>query len=341
MVKAVSDAKVSVVPVEFPSTSGTTQIKGKYWIPASMDGEGDAADAAGSDAAGAPTPARKGIVQLVHGMAEYIDRYDDFARFLVGEGFIVVGHDHLAHGESVNSKAEWGKLPARTGKDALVEDTHVLRTLAQERFGSDLPYFIFGHSMGSFVVRAYIARHAEGLAGAIVCGTGHQPAGKSKMGNLLARLITGIKGDAHHSKLMHGMADGAYSGAIKDARTPHDWLNTDPAKVDEYRADEACGYMFTISGYAALTDLTGEIAQPAVIAAVPAGLPVLFIAGSDDPVGDSGEGVRTVVSLFEKAGKNVSSKIYEGMRHEILNEPRHDEVYRDIAAWLDEVIAAR
>ena len=320
MVNAISDEQVSVVPVEFPSYAKTTQIKGKYWIPA-------------------VATEYKGIVQIAHGMTEYIDRYDDFARFLVNNGFVVVGHDHLAHGQSVNSKAEWGKLPALTGKDALIEDMHTLRMMAQERFGSDVPYFVFGHSMGSFVVRAYIARHGDGLAGAIVCGTGHQPAAKSKMGNMLARLITRVKGDAYHSNLMHGMADGAYSKAIPDARTPHDWLNTDPAKVDTYRADEACGYMFTISGYAALTDLTTEIALPAVIAAVPANLPVLFIAGSEDPVGDNGEGVRLVVSLFEKAGKNVTLKLYEGMRHEILNEPRYEEVYRDVIAWLNGVLA--
>lgn len=283
-----------------------------------------------------PAGEPRAIMQIAHGMSEYIDRYDDFGRWLAAQGVLVCGADHYAHGVNVSNPDNWGVLPADKGTDILVEGFHLMRLSMEETYGTKLPYFVFGHSMGSFVVRAYIARHGQGLNGAIVCGTGHNPKAVCDFGGFLARRIAKSKGDAYRSKFLNGLADGAYAKAIPDARTPFDWLNTDPAKVDEYIADPACGFMFSAGGYSALMGLTSEVADKKKIAQIAKDLPVYFIAGEGDPVGNMGAGVRTVYEMFRAAGiQDVDCKIYTGMRHEILNEPGHLEVYEDVLAWLN------
>ena len=278
----------------------------------------------------------RAIMQIAHGMSEYIDRYDDFARWLATQGIMVCGADHYAHGHNVDNPDNWGVLPRDTGTDLLIENYHLMRLSMEETYGTKLPYFLFGHSMGSFIVRAYIARHGQGLNGAIICGTGHNPVAVCKAGGVLAKIIAKAKGDSYHSKFLNGLADGAYSKAIPDARTPFDWLNTDPEKVDEYINDPACGFMFSAGGYVALMGLTAEVADKKKIAQIAKDLPVYFIAGDSDPVGANGAGVRAVYEMFKAAGiQDVECKIYENMRHEILNEPGHLQVYEDVLAWLN------
>lgn len=313
---------VARTSIGFKSNDGKSQIKGLIWSP----------ERAGSPARGTNP---KGIVQIVHGMAEHIGRYDDFAQFLAQQGYIVCAHDHIGHGKSVSDPKEWGCLPADGGKEILVEDVHELRKTVAARYSRQTPYFLFGHSMGSFVVRAYLARHAEGLAGAILCGTGNQPRIVSKAGNWLARRIAASKGEDATSQLLHNMGAGAFSKQIENARTSVDWISTDPAVVDAYIEDEMCGFMFSAGGYATLTDLTGEVVGTACAAKVPKDLPVLFIAGDQDPVGSCGKDVLAAADLLRQAGvSDVEAKLYQGMRHEILNEPEHARVYDDVLAWL-------
>ncbi|MEG0302529.1 MAG: alpha/beta hydrolase [Gordonibacter sp.] len=318
-------AATSVSSVGFLSYDGTTQIKGMVWIPE-----------------GAASAAPRGIVQIVHGMAEYIGRYDDFARFLAGQGYVVCAHDHIGHGKSAPSSDRYGCLPAQGGKDTLIEDVHELRKTVAARYARQTPYILFGHSMGSFVVRAYLARYAEGLAAAVLCGTGQQPLALSKGGNFLARRIAASKGEDAKSPLLHNMGAGAYSKQVEGARTEFDWISTDPAVVDAYIADEQCGFMFSVGGYAALTELTGEIATRACAAKVPHDLPLLFVSGAEDPVGGCGKGVRAAAEHLRQAGvAQVDVILYEGMRHEILNEPGHDRVYADVARWMEEHACTR
>ena len=205
------------------STNKVTQLNGYIWWP-----EEDVRP--------------KAVVQLVHGMAEHISRYDEFARFLNSKGFVVFGHDHIGHGKSVASRDEWGCLPADGGMDILVEDTHRVRTEALARisgaYGVLPPLFLFGHSMGSFVVRAYLARHAYGLSGAIICGTGFMPPNTSAVGNAVARLIAHLRGDGYHSKLLHNMGVGGYAKDIEDAETELDWLSHNKENVAAYMADD-------------------------------------------------------------------------------------------------------
>lgn len=281
----------------------------------------------------------RAAVQLVHGMAEYVGRYDEFARYLNGKGFVVFGHDHIGHGESVASKDDWGNLPV-DGAGILIEDVHRVRTEALARisgaYGELPPLFLFGHSMGSFVVRAYLARHAFGLSGAIVCGTGFTPPRTSAAGNAMARLIARVRGGDYHSKLLHNMGVGAYSQDIEHAETELDWLSFNRENVERYMADEQCGFMFTAGGYATVTDLIREVCTRECVEAYPKDLPLLYIAGTDDPVGDCGEGVSKAADLAHAAGvADVRCRLYAGMRHEILNERGRQVVFDDVVSWME------
>ena len=276
----------------------------------------------------------KGIVQIVHGMAEYILRYADFAAFLNENGYIVCGHDHVGHGMSVTDKSEWGHITIEGGDKVLVEDTHTLRNIMQQRYEA-LPYFIFGHSMGSFVLRAYLACYGAGLSGAIICGTGNTPVATSKAGNKLCHVLARLRGQTHRSKLVDGMAAGGYGKMIEGATGPYDWLSHNKENVAAYTEDEKCGYMFSVGGYAAVTALTAEVARPECAAAYPTDVALLYIAGEEDPVGDFGKGVKEAHQLAADAKvADTSCIIYEGMRHEILNENGNEKVYEDVLAWL-------
>lgn len=285
------------------------------------------------------TQTPKGIIQLAHGMSEYIQRYEEFARYLATRGFIVVGQDHVGHGESVNSQDEWGHMPLANGKAVLIENAHSLRVLAQEKHGSQHPYFIFGHSMGSYMLRCCLAQHGEGLNGAIICGTGFVAPVVSKAGNLLCRAIATIKGESYKSKLVDGMAAGGFNKAIAEPRTELDWLSHNQDNVDEYIKDERCGFMFTVGGYATLTSMTATACSKSCVSAYPNTLPLLFVSGQDDPVGDNGKGVEAAAQLVRTAGVvDVTVKLYEHMRHEILNEDNRQQVMADVAVWLEKHI---
>lgn len=313
---------VSVAPVGFLSYDGVSTIKGQVWEPLKTRG------------AARSTP--RGVIQIVHGMVEHVGRYDEFARFLVEQGFVVCAADHIGHGRSVSDPSELGCLPV-DGKETLIADVHELRRTVTSRYSRQTPYILFGHSMGSFIVRAYLARYGEGVFGAVICGTGQQPLALSKAGNALARFLARTKGPEYRSSLLDSMGVGAYAKQIKNSRTQHDWISTDPAVVDAYGADELCGAMFSVGGYATLTDLTAEVVSATCAEAVPKNIPLLFIAGALDPVGACGKGVKAAAGLMQRAGvQDVEVKLYEGMRHEILNEPGRAQVYADVVSWIEE-----
>ncbi len=305
--------------LSYASCDRKSTIRALVWEPNEQDGN-----------AGTP----RGIVQIVHGMSEHVGRYEAFANFLVESGFVVCANDHVGHGESASDASSLGHMPARRGAEVLVGDVHALREEVSARF-PDAPYVMFGHSMGSFVTRKYIAEFGDGLAAAILCGTGQQPRALSLAGNALAKTLARLHGERYKSELLHALADGAYSKAVKGARTDFDWLSCDPAVVDAYIADPACGQMFTAGGYATLTALTADVVRSRSAERVPKGLPLLFIAGGQDPVGDCGRGVQKAVAQYRAAGvEAVDMRLYPGMRHEILNEPDRAQVMADINEWL-------
>lgn len=328
-----SDAAATAGRTEFifDSADGRSQVRAVLWVPLSME----RADAAfGEPELGCFKP--RGVVQLIHGMAEHIGRYDDFARFLADAGYLVAGHDHIGHGDTAGAPEHRGVIDAEGGADAMIEDAQMLRLLVSQQVASGTPYFIFGHSMGSLVLRSYLPRYGSGLAGAIICGTANEPVAVSRAGNLAARAIARVRGDDYRSNLLHALADGAYSRAIKDARTPFDWLSRDPAVADAFMADETCGFMFGAGAYATLTDLAYRAAVPATLAATPHEVPLLYVAGDADPVGKGGKGVAAAAESMEAAGaEDLTLRLFSGMRHEILNEIGKEEVYDFILEWIN------
>ena len=302
--------------VRFDSSDGRSQVAGTIWWPATEP---------------------VGVVQLVHGMAEYIDRYDHFANRLTKAGFVVCGHDHIGHGRSVMSPDELGHMNARTGCHALVTDTGLMRTLIRERVPRQLPHFLFGHSMGSFVVRAYISTCSQGLSGAIICGTGQVAPVVARAGNALARLVCLTRGQDRVSPLLQELTVGQYSRAFEDALTPLDWLSLNRDNVEAYQKDELCGFPFTAGANAALTELICKASDKRSCEGIDRALPLLYIAGEADPVAGMGKGALAAKAMAEEAGvTDVTCHIYRNMRHEILNEDGRDEVIDDIIQWIEE-----
>ncbi|MDQ0214465.1 alpha-beta hydrolase superfamily lysophospholipase [Oikeobacillus pervagus] len=278
-----------------------------------------------------------GIVQISHGMAEHVLRYEDFARYLVDRGFIVFGHDHRGHGKTAKKKEEIGYFTDDDGFEQVVRDVKQLTDLIQNDYPST-PIVLFGHSMGSFIARRYVQLFGHQLVGAIFSGTGGDPGFLGKMGLFIAEREGRKKGRRTASPLLDKLSFGHFNKQFKPNRTDFDWLTRDEEQVDLYIADPACGNIFTAGFFADLFTGLLTIHRQEEINKIPKQLPLLLIAGDQDPVGKSGKGVRQVYQQYKKAGmEDVSLKLYEGARHEILNETNREEVFHDIASWITRV----
>ena len=278
----------------------------------------------------------RAVLQMTHGMVEYIGRYEQLARVLAGQGIAAVGHDHLGHGGSVASKADYGYF-GPDGNRLLLEDIHAVTRWAKARPElAGLPWFLLGHSMGSFYARQYICEYGDELNGAILMGTGWQPRAAALAGRALCYLLAACKGWRYRSRLVNSMAFGSYNRAFEPARTPSDWLNRDEREVDRYRAEERCSFIFTLNGYDSLFTGLARLCDKKLLARAPKGLPLLFLSGDADPVGGMGKGVRKAAQSMRDAGlRQVEVKLYPGARHELLLELNREEVFADIAAFID------
>ena len=276
-----------------------------------------------------------GVVQIAHGVAEYIDRYDRFARFLASKGFVVVGNDHLGHGKSVATPDDLGFFTEKDGWMTVVADMEQLRALTAKKW-PDAPYFLFGHSMGSFLARTYIIRYPDApLRGVILSGTGQNPPAVVVAGKLLCDFEIARHGPRYHSEMIGKMAFGTYNKNFEPHRTEYDWLSRDTENVDKYVADPLCGFLCSVGLYRDMMGGLGYIANPLNLAKMNKDLPVYFMSGDKDPVGAEGAGVARAYGSFIRAGmKDVYYKFYPDGRHEMLNELNRDEVMNDIAAWL-------
>ena len=277
------------------------------------------------------------VVQIIHGIAEYGQRYDHFARYLNGLGILVTVQDHMGHGGSICD--ETPRAVIRGGWFDMVEDTYQLFRDTRKEY-PDVPYIFFGHSMGSFVLRTILARYPDsGIAGAVVCGTGWMGQALISGGRAVASLVCRLRGADYPSSLLKKVMFGSYNSRIAEPRTENDWLSTDPMVVDAYNADPDCG--FTASAGLVRAMLTGldYIHNLKNLAKMDRNLPVYFIAGGEDPVGDYGKGVKQAADTFRKIGmERISCKIYPGGRHEILNEGNKEEVYKDTVEWIESVL---
>ena len=278
------------------------------------------------------------VLQIVHGMVEFIGRYEEFAEYLTERGFAVVGHDHLGHGASVASKEDYGFFSEKNGNAAVLRDIHHLKKLTEKTCG-DLPYYMLGHSMGSFLLRQYLCLRGGEIDGAVIMGTGTKPVPLLKLGRVLCRGLAAIFGWHHRSLLIDRMAFGGYNKHFKPARTTADWLTKDEAIVDRYLADERCTFRFTLNGYYNLFYSMEQASWEENLRRMPKELPILFVSGRADPVGDFGRGVEKVWSRFRSVGmQKVSQKLYDTDRHEILNETDREDVYQDLADWLNKCL---
>lgn len=277
----------------------------------------------------------KAIVQISHGMAEHILRYDGFAKHLNERGFIVYGHDHRGHGATAVSAEDLGYFSDENGWDKLIDDLYAV-TCHIKASHPELPLFMFGHSMGSFALRHYLGKYGYELSGAIISGTGHNPNWLNWAAYQVAKIEKKIKGKRHRSHLMTSLSFGSFNKQFKPNHTEFDWLSRDEIEVYKYIEDPLCGLVFT-SGF--FEDFLGgiiELTKKSTLAAIPKERPYLFISGMSDPLAQGGKAIREVAGSFKAAGiQDVSVKLYPEARHELTNELDKAAVFKDIADWLD------
>ena len=283
-----------------------------------------------------PDGTPRGIVQIAHGIAEHINRYEDFMRFLAENGFVAVGNDHLGHGKSIARLEEQGIFAENDGWNYVVEDMNKLRELVTEQF-PNLPYVFFGHSMGSFLTRTFLILHPDLYDAAILSGTGHQSPALVNGGFLAAELMTKLKGPRSSGQALNDMAFGSYCKRIENPRTPFDWLSRDSETVDRYIADPLCGFVCKTSLYRDMMGGLKFLTNQKNINKMNKKPPVYFMSGAEDPVGDYGAGVEKAYKAFCRAGlTDVRIRLYPGGRHEMLNEINRSDVMQDILNWLNE-----
>lgn len=276
----------------------------------------------------------KAIVQIVHGIAEFAERYENFAIFLAEQGFLVVAEDHMGHGQSVNGDGIRGYFHG--GWFTAVADTMQLMDDTKAAY-PDLPYILFGHSMGSFMARTILCKYPDcGVSAAIICGTGWQPAAAMPSLIKVVEAICKVSGETNPNEQLQRLVFGGYNRKVEHPRTPVDWLTRDTRVVDAYLAHSMCGFTASAGLIRDMMKGIHYIEQKKNLSNMTKELPVFFVAGGDDPVGAYGKGVEKCAEMFRQAGmRNVKTRIYPLCRHEILNEINKEEIYQDLLRWIE------
>ena len=279
----------------------------------------------------------RGIVQIAHGMAETAIRYDYFANALVSEGYVVYANDHRGHGGTTKSIEELGYISDNDGFIDMVEDMKILTKIAKAD-NPGLPVILFSHSMGSFLAQRYIQLYGKGIDGVILSGTNGKPPSTINAGILLSKTIMKLKGRRASGKLVDKMAFGSYNKRFKPNKTKFDWLSRDEEQVAKYIDDPYCGSLFPVSFFHDLFVGMKSVHKPEFLRQVPKGLSIYIFGGSDDPVSNYGVGITNLEATYKSLGiKNVTSKLYPGGRHEMLNEINRDEVIDDVINWIKNI----
>lgn len=274
-----------------------------------------------------------GVLQIVHGMAEYIDRYDDFAKYMTEHGFNVIGHDHLGHGYSVSDERDYGFFAEENGDKIIIEDMHSVTQYAKEKW-EELPNFILGHSMGSFCLRQYLTKYSNDVFGAIIMGTGWIPSAAALLGKTIATNTCKSKGSHTVNPLLIKLTLEPYNKPFAPARTNCDWLSRDEKQVDLYVNDKLCGFDFTAGAYKDFFTILEKIAKNRQLIGMRKSLPILITSGSVDPVGGK-KACEKLNAQYKRCGiDDVTLKLWENDRHEILNELDKSDVYQYIYNWL-------
>ena len=305
--------------ITFLSSNGQTVVKADVWCPETED--------------------IRGVVQICHGMGEHMRRYDAFARRLCAKGFVVCGDDHLGHGRTAENPEDFGYFGEKDGWRYLVEDEHRMRREMQSRF-PNLPYFLLGHSMGSFITRQYITQYAQGLSGYICCGTSG-PNPLNGVAILMAHLMILFRGGCERGNFLSRLAFSKYNSRFGEIKTGHEWLSRDPSSYEELADDPFMGFVFTNAGFRDLFRLLYNVTGRKWSEKLPQDLPILFLSGDMDPVGQYGKGVRKVYELVRASGaKDVSFTLYPGARHELHHETNKEEFLTDVVNWMEKHIAS-
>lgn len=303
--------------VTFHSKNGTDNIHGYIYEPNGM-------------------PAR-GIIQLSHGMIDYVGRYEALAEFLTGEGFIFAGNDHVGHGKSAKTPDDLGYFPGKNADEYLVRDLHTMNKILRERF-QGLPIILLGHSMGSFLSRLYAEKYPHSIEGHIIHGTSG-PLAAVPFGKAVVGMISAIKGERHRSATLTKLAFAGYNSHFTEAEGKYAWLTRRVELVNGRDEDPLTAYIFTASGYRQLFRILGNSNSKKWFRSYPKNMPTLIMSGDADPVGQYGKGPRYVYKQLLLAGCTaVTQKMYESARHELFNEICRDEAFADIKAFAEAII---
>ncbi len=281
-----------------------------------------------------PASEPKAVLQIVHGMCEYAGRYEDLISFLCSDGIMVICHDHLGHGASAASPEELGFFADERGWQYLIKDTvHVSKMIRSK--DRKIPFYILGHSMGSLVVRAALAKYDFLYSGSIIMGTLNTKVG-TDAGILLTRALCKIKGNMYRSKAVDELIFGLSNRKIEDPASEYSWLTRDDDIVSAYENDPLCNFHFTVRAYSDLLFLVSYVSDKNWAKKIDKELPILICSGTDDPIGNYGKGPQEVFDALNAEGaSDIELKLYSGGRHEILNETNRTEVYEDILSWLN------
>ncbi len=300
----------------FPSCGGERQIYCRAWRPQNRE-------------------SARGVIQIIHGMSEHIERYAPTAEYLADRGFIVVGNDHLGHGRTAAGPEEYGYFADREGWDTVAGDVRRLRTLVGEK-ARDYPYFLLGHSLGSFLARTYMINWPGTVDGVILSGTGQENGATLWLGWQASNIACNLSGPTSHSNLITAVAFGSYNRQFKPHRTRMDWLSRNEESVDKFRKDPMCRFFPTVGMYRDMMEGMQFVADKKNLQKMDPDTPVLFLSGDKDPVGHNGSAVKKVADRFKSAGvKDITVRMYPDARHEVLNELNRDEVLADLMDWLE------
>lgn len=300
--------------ITFPSSDGKNTIHAELFIPSDNN--------------------IKGVVQISHGMMDYIGRYQGMADALCKAGFAIAGNDHLGHGDSVATPDDYGFFASKGGYRYVIDDVKKMNDLIRKEI-PDVPIVLLGHSMGSFIARLYALDYRDSIGGLIIHGTaGPNPA--TGAGKLLVKILRAIKGERHRSKFVCSLADGGYNKGFDPAEGSGAWLTRDPSMVADRVGNPKNDFIFTLAGYEDLFNFLGNCNSSSWFRQFPKDLPTLVISGKEDPVGGFGKGVQYVYDNLAKNGANVELKFFEGARHELFNETNRDEVFSYLVAWLED-----
>ena len=283
----------------------------------------------------------KAVLQIAHGMSEFIDRYDDFAKYLNERGIVVVGNDHIGHGKSIVEDKGPMYFGGNNSWHYVVEDLFTVYKKTKEQY-PDVPYFMLGFSLGSFLMRSMVINYSDGIDGVILIGTGQAMPMQAKIAKLIAKIEKLIHGDKAMTEAIDNLTFGAYNKEFRPNRTRMDWLCANEEILDKFLVDERKGEAFTVGLFRELINVMIYTRKLENIEKQDKNLPILLLSGEDDVVGDYTKGIKRLHDDYKSVGiKHVEMKFYPGDRHDILNEKDREDVYSDIVKWTDKVLVKK